>query len=419
MTTSQIETVSQPNPIAGKQQSFMPLVATTGSLMLGGSSTFLLNLFKALGRRGYYFPIVILSDRVEHSVEFAQAKSELLALTGPDLIYEDRLAWGYKQVARFRPQAVLACLSSDSFEVLRSVPASVVRLGIIQSDDPGPYRLVKEYRPWLDGFVGVSTQICDHIRSLPESDGLRIEYIPYGIDFPTAVSRSARSADAPLRVVYLGRIIEEQKRISRLIRLVKLLEQRNANVAFTIVGDGPDAVQTRTALSECPTVNFRGTILNTEVPGLLREQDVFILLSDFEGLPLSLLEAMAEGVVPVVSDLRSGMRQIVGPEAGFRFPIGDVDAAAQILLALSNDRALLAKRSAAAAKLAREHYHADRMAEQYLHLISELADGGEPPVWPCEIRVPAPRVARPWLYDGWPRKARRFLKKTIYRFKSR
>src|SRR5262249_22507347 len=155
-------------------------------------------------------------------------------------IYEDRLAWGYRQVARFRPQAVLACLSSESFEILRLLPKEVVRLGIIQSHEPGPYRVLHDYGPWLDGMVGVSSLICEHMRSTPESRGIHVEHIPYGIDFPPAVTRPPRAREDPLRVVYLGRLAEIQKRISRLASLIKLLERRHANVRFTIVGSGPD-----------------------------------------------------------------------------------------------------------------------------------------------------------------------------------
>ena len=58
----------------------------------------------------------------------------------------------------------------------------------------------------------------------------------------------------------------------------------------------------------------------------------FSLLSDYEGLALSLLEAMGAGVVPVVSDLSSGIAQAVPADCGLRVPFGNLDAAAAALL---------------------------------------------------------------------------------------
>ena len=163
------------------------------------------------------------------------------------------------------------------------------------------------------------------------------EVLPYGIDFPAAVPRAARAPDAPLRLIYLGRIIEEQKRVSRLAQLAKILQARGTPVEFSIVGEGPQREALRAELRDCPFVRFVEPVTYDQVPRLLQDYDMFVLLSDFEGLPLSLLEAMGAGVVPVVSDLPSGLAEVVDESRGRRAPVGDVagtsaDAAAPCVM---------------------------------------------------------------------------------------
>jgi glycosyltransferase involved in cell wall biosynthesis len=393
-----------------KQQ--LPLAATTGSLMLGGSSTFLLNAARVFGRRGWRLPIIVLSEHIEHQEDFSRTTTEICGISTAKFIYEDRLAWAYRQVAQVQPRAVLACLSSESFEILPLLPSGVVRLGIIQSHDPGPYRLASHFAPWLDGIVGVSSEICAHLRAMRELARLRVEHIPYGIDFSPGVDRPPRKKEEPLRVVYLGRLVEVQKRVSRLVSLIRILEQRRANVYFTIIGGGPDEPAVKAALAQSSKVQFRGTIPNAEVTAILREQDAYVLLSDFEGLPLSLLEAMAEGVVPVVSDLPSGLREVVSSQVGLRVPVGVVEAAAHAIQLLAEDREMLTRLASSAKKLAREQYSAERMVDSFLRLIEELTTQRQPITWPAEATIRAPKlVSNRWLFQGWPRKVRRWLKR--------
>ena len=389
----------------------IPLAAVSGSLLLGGSSTFLLNLTRAFQARGLQLPIVVLSEDNEHARDFAALAAPVkLISTRP--IYEDRLRMAYEELARWRPRAVLACLGGNSFEMLQLVPPGVARLGIIQSHDPGPHLTVQRYIDWIDAVVGVSQKICEHARSVPEVGRRRVECIPYGISFGPCVERSATRPGDPLRIIYLGRMSEVQKRVSRLVELVKLLEARGANFQFTFAGSGAQQADMQSALSGMPSVKFLGEVPNDTVPALLAAHDVLVLLSDFEGLPLSLLEAMGAGVVPVVSDLESGIRDVVTAATGVRVPIGDVPAAAEAILALAQHRSRLAALSDAAARRAREEYSAARMAERYLELIGELAPSPVP--WPASVEVPAPRGVKPaWLHRGWPRMARRWIKRLI------
>jgi glycosyltransferase involved in cell wall biosynthesis len=388
------------------------LLATTGGMLLGGSTTFLLNLGRALLARGDQLPVVCLSGENEMAADFAAAGVTVECLPWRRLIYEDRIGLAWRLAAAQQPQAVLACLGSESFEVLRSLPAQVVRLGIIQSDDPGPYKMARHYAPWLDGMVGVSETICRRLREDSAYAGLRVECIPYGIDFGPAVVRTARDPAKPLRIIYVGRVSEIQKRVSRLIELARTLQSRGEHFEFTFAGSGSELDATRDVLRNFPNVRFLGDVMNSEIAALLRSHDVFVLLSDFEGLPLSLLEAMGQGVVPVVSDLESGIRQVVTPETGIRVPIGDVPAAAAAISVLAREPLRLAGLSTAASQLAHREYSAARMAERYLQLVAELATGQ--PAWPADVRVPAPLlVSHGWMYQGLPRRVRRLLKRVL------
>lgn len=386
------------------------MVATTGGLLLGGSTTFLLNLGRAFKERGLVLPVFCMAGKNEMATDFARAGVE--AHDSPDtrVIFEDRLQVVYGGIAAKQPKAVLACLGADSFELLRMAPKGVARIGAIQSDDPLPYKLVRNFAPWLDAVVGVSETICRKLREEPFAGRIRIENIPYGIHFAPARPIQGRDPNKPLRILYIGRIIETQKRVSRLVELIKLLTAQGEKFEFTFAGSGPEMQSTQQALREFSNVRFLGDVPNAEIGALLRASDVFILLSDFEGLPLSLLEAMGEGVVPVVSDLESGMRQVVTSETGIRVPTGDVAAAADAICALARVPARQASLATAASRFVRENFSAALMAERYLKLVNDLAKGDV--MWPTKVSIPVPLTFQKyWYLQRWTRPVRRLLKR--------
>src|SRR5581483_6033187 len=265
-----------------------PLVACSGSLMLGGSTTFLVNLARSFRDRGLTLPVVSMDERNEMAADFAAAGAAVRCVPATGLIYEDRIRQAWREIAAQQPAAVLACLGAESFEPLRLAPPAAARLGIIQSDDPGPYEMARQFAPWIDAMVGVSEMICRKLREDPAFANKRVEQIPYGIQFGPQNARPPRNPGAPLKLVYLGRMIEEQKRVSRLVELVTVLNERGDKFEFTLAGSGRDLPKVQAALAKVPNVRILGEIPNSETRELLRSQDVMVILSDYEGLPLSL-----------------------------------------------------------------------------------------------------------------------------------
>src|SRR6185437_8294171 len=112
-----------------------PLVACTGGLLLGGSTTFLLNLGRAFADRGLALPVVCIGGPNQMAADFSQAEIDVTGWPDPKLLFEDRLGLVYREIAAKQPQAVLSCLGGDSFEMTRMAPPNAIRMGIIQSDD--------------------------------------------------------------------------------------------------------------------------------------------------------------------------------------------------------------------------------------------------------------------------------------------
>jgi glycosyltransferase involved in cell wall biosynthesis len=393
------------------------VAAATCNLLLGGATAFLINLFHAICRHKpplMNLSVVGFTDLNEMANDFERTGADVRTARLRHLIYEDRLAWGYEQMAQIGPSAIFACLGSESYEMLRLAPPHVARIGIIQSDDPGPYELARLYHPWIDAMVGVSTQISHRLRELPEFAGKPVVAIPYGIEFGERPEIRSSNPLAPLRVIYLGRIVEIQKRISRLAELIRILDSEGAPIHFSIVGSGPEESSFRSSVAACRNIEFLGTVPNSEVSNVLARHDVSILLSDFEGLPLSLLEAMGQGVVPVVSDLESGIREVVTDASGVRVPVGNVDAAARALRGLAADRSKLSELSTGALDLVRKTYSAARMARSYHELIKSLASA-TPPSWPPRVDIPAPLGLPEWAFQGVPRLLRRSIKRMVCR----
>jgi glycosyltransferase involved in cell wall biosynthesis len=91
-----------------------------------------------------------------------------------------------------------------------------------------------------------------------------------------------------------------------IVDALRLLQQRGVPFSFRFAAGGPD----EPALRECVTsagleekVTFNGGYTQKELPELLRAHDIYVSASRWDGTSLSLLEAMAAGIYPVVSDI--------------------------------------------------------------------------------------------------------------------
>ncbi len=233
-------------------------------------------------------------------------------------------------------------------EFLRTAPDSLrerVRvLGIVHSDMESQYALAECYRTIAPIWIGVSRRCADELRRRVGGKEVVVHELTYPIVIPPA---APRPEGGPLRLAYVGRLEEPQKRVSRLVPLFSELVRRGVDFMVMVVGDGPAAADFDRALAAAgPEVLARvrrtGALGRDAVDEVWRNNDVALLVSAFEGLPLALLESMAAGVCPVAMAIESGLDELICDRAEGRLvPQGDVPAMAEVLAELARDRALL------------------------------------------------------------------------------
>jgi glycosyltransferase involved in cell wall biosynthesis len=133
-------------------------------------------------------------------------------------------------------------------------------------------------------------------------------------------------------IVHVARL-HPQKRQDILLKAFRHVQTEFPDARLWIIGAGPAESSLRHAAGR--GVEFLGH--RTDVRDLLRQGDLFVLSSDWEGMPLSILEAMQEGLA-VVSTAAGGVAEVVEHEVtGLVVPIGDVSALAQAICTVLRD----------------------------------------------------------------------------------
>jgi colanic acid/amylovoran biosynthesis glycosyltransferase len=191
-------------------------------------------------------------------------------------------------------------------------------------------------------------------------------------------------------------LIEEQKRSSDVAVALCEVARRNSNLEAWIVGDGPARKAVEDIIEEKGVgtrVRLLGRVDNTNVFGILAQCHGLVLLSDYEGLPISMLEAMATGVVPICLDMRSGIREAVQHGVNGLIVKDRAEDFFTSVEALQGDLAWWKKLSIAARETISERYSIENCSRQWVNFLKSLDRGRAAPTpfkRPRVLQLPPP-----------------------------
>lgn len=323
-----------------------------GSLNKGGAERVFVNLAEYFQKEGCQVTM-ITQYKKENEYELPEGVTRVLS----DLTPEEEGGRIANFVNRYRklrriykecaPDLVLSCIGKNNFMSQTAALGLKTKAVISVVADPKeeyynmPMRLLANLMfPFADGAV---FQTTDAVAWFSKAVQKKAVILKNSLNPAFLLPRF--EGERKKEIVAVGRM-DDNKNQRMLLRAFAKIEDKFPDYTVTIYGKGELKEALKKEAEELgigAKVNLPGT--TTDVPGAVRQSDVFVLTSNSEGMPNTLLEAMALGLPCISTDCPCGGPKdlIVSGKNGFLVPVKDADALAETLSLLLGDKDLREK----------------------------------------------------------------------------
>lgn len=399
----------------------MKLALSVEAMRVGGIPTFILNLSQRLRQAGHEV-LVIAQQQGEWWPRLAERGVHGYCLP--------RRQWDSVQQAAQRFATYVTAQQVDlllvNIDIGNRLPLLALHLLadampvvlVLHNDRPEVYELAALNAAAWNCAIGVSPKVQQ--MAATRFAQKPVVYIPNGTAIPVTVAQDERHGwTTPLRLLFVGRLVDQQKGIFRLPAMLAECRKRQLPVHLTVMGEGPDGEQLDKLFQEVGVsdqVTFCGRQPHEAVLAAMRTEHILLLPSNYEGLPLVLLEAQANGCVPIAARL-PGITDVALQDgvSGVLVEPTDINGFVAAISHLRN-ATVWQHYSQAGIDHAQQHFSIQRMGERYTTLFSALAQGAYP--------LPSPRanLRRQGLIplsrrDALPQPVRRALQRILKRVK--
>ncbi len=239
------------------------------------------------------------------------------------------------------------------------------------------YRLLRPFIRWLwqdaDALAAVSNGLRQY--ALETTPDLPIEVIPNAIELSYFTPPHQRLHEGPVRLLFVGRF-NAFKNVAALLQVAARLKAKGVDgFELQLVGEGERrASLERMVVEEGLTrhVRFLGWMEREKLLECYRQADIFVTATTWEGMPNTVLEAMACGL-PVVGTRASGLQELVREGVnGYLVEINEVAAMADRLadvIGNGHERRRMGKESR---KIAEQEFAWEYIAEQYVEIYRQI-----------------------------------------------
>ena len=234
------------------------------------------------------------------------------------------------------------------------------------------FRLVRPFTIPIWRDAAAITAVSSYVAELAGAAyGVQPEIIPNGTEFGS-VSPPAADPARLLRLVFIGRMSVQK---NPLFIAEILSAMRSQNWRMTFVGEGPlraeleESLRAKGLIDKC---EFRGWLDASEVRECLGRNDVLLLPSFSEGLPVAGIEAVSRGLAIAGSDI-PGLRDLVQDgENGWSLPLGSAQAWAKALDVAATDADDLRRRKEASLRIS-PRFDLAKITDSYERVLTRAA----------------------------------------------
>lgn len=245
-------------------------------------------------------------------------------------------------------------------------------LGFHPKDWPTPFR------QGIQAFQNIALRKANNVLCTDQNTASEISHIrpdaevlPNGVDTSDFSNRSEPRPEAygssDLVVLFVGRL-SRVKGVDTLLSAIEALEgDVRKSTRFVFIGDGPMRKDVEAAARGMPEIKIVGAVPHSSVFPFFTHADAYVLPSHSEGLPISLLEAMASGLPSIVSNV-GGIKSQIDPRVVLSVPPGDATALSNAIALLSTDKNKRTALGLAGKDFVRLHFSWDRVVERLLEI---------------------------------------------------
>jgi glycosyltransferase involved in cell wall biosynthesis len=244
------------------------------------------------------------------------------------------------------------------------------------------------FGPFFELASGWTSQVviapADHIRRelvrIYAVRARKIRTIRNGIELPTVVNKTMAKNKLGLSpssvLVFTAAQHVARKRLETLVQAVSKMGAR-PQVKFVIAGDGPqhpNLVGLAHSLGLDEVIAFPGWLTDEELALYYEASDIFVLSSEYEAGPISLLEAMSYGDATISTNIEGFAKMLREGVDGVHFKVGDSDGLALWLTELINNPERRGELSAHGEAFA-HRFDWEKVAEETVSVYRELLEG--------------------------------------------
>src|SRR5262245_19417258 len=351
----------------------MVIAHVIDSLEVGGAETVVATLCQSHAAAGHRLEVHCLMTGGPLAAELEQQGVRVYVHASESA---PRLTWKLFRAFRLSRPEVVHCHNKNA--TLRAAAAArLTGVRAIVSTrhgmGPSPFRLGPELKFWITAAV-----VCDRVVAVCDAarrnmtTGVwpvahKIVTIRNGAHPPRVGGEEivARPGFTLISVARLARA----KNLDTLLRAVAVARAAVPDLGLWIVGRGDQETALRQLCGRLDlgsVVRFCGE--RRDVGNWLRAADVFVLSSTSEGLPISMLEAMAAGLPAIVTEVGALPELVALSGAGKTVPARSVDSFARAIVEFANRRHELAALGERASRCYRAHFTPEVMTGEYLSL---------------------------------------------------
>lgn len=352
----------------------MKVIHVIPNLCMGGAETMCENLTMELKAQGFDVKIVSLySFETPITERLKNAGAEIIFLDkkpGLDLSIIKKLK---KLFLEEKPDVVHSHISSQKYAMVAAKKAKVpVRVHTVHS-------VAQKELSKIDKFlakrfykrqgvipVALSEAVKETIKDVYGALPNETPVIFNGINLSRCIKKEEYNIAGNFKIVHIGRFSEE-KNHKGLIDAFKLFQDLKPDSELWLIGDGPLKEEIEEYAKKnglYSSVKFLG--LQSNVYGYLSEADIFTLPSIYEGIPMTLIEAMGTGLPIVATGVGGIPNMLINNESAILTKV-DSKELADAFLRLANDEELRRRLGQNALERSKE-FSAQKMAEKYVEI---------------------------------------------------